>query len=253
MDRTERFDENNYEFNSESENGIYIIHGFTSTTYETKNLAKNLSEKGYHTVAKNLPGHGTTIEECNRVKYYDWLTAVEQDVATLASTCDKVHVIGASMGGVLALHIATMFPVNSLILAAPVFKFKSEFKTRILVPLFKKIVPMTDKSSQYKDGKNMKFHGYSFYPNIALNEMRKLTNVVRKNLKKVKCPTLLMHSKADKTCIMENYNIVNDSISSEIKEKLIVEKSSHNLLNDKKYLNEHEHIYETISEFLGKF
>ena len=30
MDRTERFDENNYEFNSESENGIYLINGFTS-------------------------------------------------------------------------------------------------------------------------------------------------------------------------------------------------------------------------------
>ena len=62
-----------------------------------------------------------------------------------------------------------------------------------------------------------------------------------------------MHSKADKTCILENYNIVNDLISSKIKETLIVEKSSHNLLNDKKYLNEHEHIYETINEFLGKF
>ena len=133
MDRTTLFDENNYEFNSNSKNGIYLIHGFTNTTYETKNLAEELSKKGYRTVAHNLPGHGTTIEECNQTKYYDWLAAVEEGVAKLASDCDKIHIIGSSMGGVLALHIATMFPIDSLVIAAPVLKFQNEFKTRILV------------------------------------------------------------------------------------------------------------------------
>ena len=253
MDRTKQFDENNYEFNTESKNGVYLIHGLTSTTYETKNLAKYLSEKGYHTVANNLPGHGTTIEECNRVKYHDWITAVEQDVASLASKCNKIHIIGASMGGVLGLHNASMFPIDSLILAAPVFKFKSEFKTRILVPLFHNIMPVTDKASQYKNGKNMTFHGYSYYPNKALNEMRKLTNIVRKNLNKVKCPTFLMHSESDQTCIIDNYDIVNNDIKSEIKETLMLKKTSHNLLNDKKYLDEYNLIYQNINKFINKF
>ena len=71
MDRTNHFDENNYEFNTKSKNGVYLIHGFTNTTYETKKLAKYLADNGYYTVANNLPGHGTTIEECNRVKYKD--------------------------------------------------------------------------------------------------------------------------------------------------------------------------------------
>ena len=123
MDRTEQFDENNYEFNTESKNGIYLIHGFTNTTYEVKMLAEYLSKQGYHTVANNLPGHGTTIDECNRVKYTDWITAVEQDLAKLASTCDKIHVIGGSMGALLAVHLSTKFPINSVIIAAPVFKF----------------------------------------------------------------------------------------------------------------------------------
>ena len=115
MDRTPRFDENNYEFNTASKKGVYLIHGFTNTTYETKKLAEYLSTKGYYTVANNLPGHGTSIKECNRIKYTDWITAVEQDVATLASKCDTIHVIGGSMGGVLALHLSTIFPINSLI------------------------------------------------------------------------------------------------------------------------------------------
>ena len=253
MDRTNHFDENNYEFNTKSKHGVYLIHGFTNTTYETKKLAKYLADNGYYTVANNLPGHGTTIEECNRVKYKDWITAVEQGVAQLASKCDKIHVIGSSMGAVLALHIASIFPINSLVLIAPVLKFKSEFKTRILVPLFNKMIPITDKASQYKDGKNMTFYGYSSYPNKALNEMRKLTNLVKKKLMKIKSPTLLIHSESDLTCIIDNYHIVNNNIKSEIKEKLIVKKSSHNMISENKYSDEYDLIYQTINQFINKF
>ena len=253
MDRTKRFDEKNYIFNESSENGIYCIHGFTNTTYELKNIAQYLSEKGYHTVINNLPGHGTTIEECNRVKYKDWIEAIEQDLAKLASKCKKIHIIGSSMGGVLGLYLATKFPINSIVIAAPVFKFKSEFKTRILVPLFNKIIPTREKASQYSNGKNMKFYGYSSYPNKALNEFRKLTNVVRNKLNKVKCPILMLYSESDLTCIMENYNIVNDNINSTIKEKLILKNISHNMFVDNAYPNELKMIYGTIEKFIGKF
>ena len=253
MARTNRFDENNYEFNLESKNGIYLIHGFTNTTYETKKLAQYLSKQGYRTVANNLPGHGTTIEECNRVKYQDWVESVEQGVARLSSQCDKIHVIGSSMGGVLGLHIASQFPLNSLIAVAPVFQFKSEFKTRILVPLFNNIVPVVSKSSQYQDGQNMSFYGYTEYPNKALNQFRQLTNIVRKQLNNVQCPTLLIHSEGDQTCIMENYNIVNDNISSDIKEKLTLEKISHNMLVEDKHIDEFNLIYKKITNFIGQF
>ena len=253
MDRTSKFDENNYEFNTNSKNGVYLIHGFTNTTYEIKNLAEYLSTKGYHTIANNLPGHGTSTEECNRVKYTDWITAVEQEVAELASKCDKLHIIGASMGAVLALHLSTIFPINSMVVVAPVFKFKNQFKTRVLVPLFKNMIPKRKKSSQYVNGENMQFYGYLYYPNKALNELRKLTNIVRKKLHKVKCPALLLYSKSDLTCIMDNYNIVNDNIASIIKENLILEKSSHIMLADEGPLDEHELIYKTINNFIDKF
>ena len=68
-----RFDSNNYEYNVQSNIGIYIIHVFTSSTFETKELAKYLGEKGYHTRADNLPGHGTTVADCNTIKYREWI------------------------------------------------------------------------------------------------------------------------------------------------------------------------------------
>ena len=80
-----RFDTNNYEFNKSSDIGVYIIHGFSNTTYEVKELAEFLGNQGYHTIANNLPGHGTTSEECNRVRYQMWLEHVTQDLANLIS------------------------------------------------------------------------------------------------------------------------------------------------------------------------
>ena len=58
---TKNFDKNNYEFNPESTIGIYLIHGFSSSTYELKILAEFLSKKKYHVVLNNLPGHGNTV------------------------------------------------------------------------------------------------------------------------------------------------------------------------------------------------
>ena len=120
-----RFDKNNYVFNTSSKSGVYILHGFTSTTYEVKDLAEFLGNNGYCAVANNLPGHGTSINDCNRIKYQHWIDKVKNDVAELSSKYDKIFVVGNSMGGVLALYLASLFPINGFVAAGTVLKFKN--------------------------------------------------------------------------------------------------------------------------------
>ena len=119
MEKMEFFDTKNYQFNIESKDGVYIIHGFTNSTYETRDLAEYLGNQGFYTLAINLPGHGTTPEDCNRVKYTDWIEFTEQRLADLSARCDKIFICGISMGALLAMHLATVFPINGLITAAP--------------------------------------------------------------------------------------------------------------------------------------
>ena len=247
MGNTEYFDTNNYEYNRGCKRGVYLIHGFTSSTYELVDLAIFLSKNNFYVKLDNLPGHGTTIDDCNDTKYEKWISHVEEGVADVASHCEEVHVIGISMGAVLGLHIATVFPLKSLVSAAVVFQFKNEFNVRVLVPLLNWIIKKKTKLSQYKDGKKFKFFGYTEYPMKALNQMRKLTNFVKPNLPKVKCPTYLVHTKADLTSVMDNYHIVNNSISSIEKKTLIVEKSIHNLFAEGP---EQDIIFKGVLEFL---
>ena len=226
---TKRFDTNNYEYNKKSPLGVYIIHGFSNTTYEVRDLAKFLGKNGFHTVAKNLPGHGTTIEECNRVKYTDWISHAKQDIAELSSQSKKIYVIGCSMGAVLSLYIASIFPINGLVVAGTVLKFKNPFEVNILVPLLGRFVKISKKKNQ--DKKNTKFYGYRHYPLLALLQFRKLIKIVLKKINTISCPALIIHSKNDKMSIEENVSILKKTMEPKKQKILIVDHAHHNLFD----------------------
>ena len=248
----EYFDTKNYEFNTESKDGIYIIHGFTNTTYETRDLAKYLGEQGFYTKAINLPGHGTTPEDCNRVKFTDWIEFTEHGVADMSARCDNVYVIGISMGSDLALHLSSIFPLNAAVFASTVLQFKEYFSTRILAPLFHKIVPFREKKLSYPKAIRDKYDylGYKVWPISAVNEMRKLTNIVKKELPKIKCPALVIHSTKDLLSLQSNISLVYDNISSEIKEKFIVSQANHNLFTNS---SDQELIFQKINSYFSQF
>ena len=248
----EFFDTKNYEFNTESKDGIYIIHGFTNTTYETRDLAKYLGEQGFYAKAINLPGHGTTPEDCNRTKFTDWIEFTEQGVAEMSSRCDNVFVIGISMGSDLALHLSSVFPLNAAVFASTVLEFKDFIGPRVLTPILHRIVPFRDKRKSYPKAvrNNYNYLGYQVWPMSAVNEMRKLTNKVKKELPKIKCPALVIHSTKDILSLQSNISLVYDNISSEIKEKFIVHQANHNLFISNP---DQEQIFQKINSFFNQF
>ena len=248
----EFFDNKNYEFNTESKDVVYIIHGFTNTTYETRDLAKYLGGQGFYTKAINLPGHGTTPEDCNRTKFTDWIEFTEQGVAEMSSQCDNVFVIGISMGSDLALHLSSVFPLNAAVFASTVLEFKDFIGPRVLTPIFHRIVPFRDKRKSYPKAvrNNYDYLGYKVWPMSAVNEMRKLTNLVKKELPAVKCPALIIHSTKDILSLQSNISLVYDNISSEIKEKFMVHQANHNLFISNP---DQEQIFQKINSFFNQF
>ena len=246
-----KFDQNNYEFNKDSKKGVYIIHGFSSTTYEVKQLAEFLGINGYHAVAKNLPGHGTTIEECNRVQYTHWLEHIKKDIAILASQSEKIYVIGNSMGAVLSLYAASIFPVNACVVAGTVLKFKNQFTIDYINRFLCRLIKTRNKKDQAdkKIVDTIKFYGYEGYPLIALNEFRKLTKLQILKLKNVKCPTLIFHSTNDRLSLLENMDLVYNNIKSSEKKKILVKKAHHNLFDEN---DDQSFIFNEVLTFLNQ-
>jgi len=252
MNTSNTIDVNNYQFNKESLNGVYIIHGFTSSTYEVRQLAEYLGNQGFYTRADNLPGHGTTPEDCNRYRYTDWVEFVEQGIAEMISRCDNIYIIGISMGSILALHLSSIFPLNAAVYASIAIKFQDKIGAQVLTPIFHRIIPFRHKKYSYPKEmrNNLIYSGYNVWPMSALNEMRKLINHVKPKLPSVKCPSLLIHANSDKLTLKENIEIVYQKISSEQKEKFFVDQANHNIFfpgPDQKY------IFEKIDSFFKQF
>jgi len=242
-------DNNNYVYNRGSEYGIYIIHGFTNSTYEIRDLTNYLAKKGYYTVANNLPGHGTSVNDCNRCTYIDWISFVEKDIAEMSNECENIYVIGISMGSVLALHLCSVFPIKAAVFAATVIEFKDFIGTNILTPLLHKLIPLHKKKYSYpqKIRQSLTYHGYDYWPMSAVNEMRKLTNKVKKELSLIKNPCLIIESKKDKLQLLSNVDLIYNSINSLEKEKFFVNDAGHNLFclsSDQKI------IFEKVASFI---
>ena len=231
LEQTKLFDTNNYEANKGSKTGILLIHGFTNTTYELKKLFDYLTDQKYHVISDNLPGHGTSVRDCNSTTYYEWIDHVEKRMAYLSSHCDNLYVCGISMGALLAMHISVTFPINGLISAAPVLEFNKPFKVHILNPLLCHLWKSRLKRYEFNKGQKI-YYGYNKWPLIALNEVRKLSSYVYKHvLHKITCPSLLIHSKEDYTSIFNNYSIMKRYIQAKEISSMIVDKSTHNIFD----------------------
>src|SRR5918997_5982448 len=100
--------------------GVLVVHGFTGNPQSMRPLAEALAAAGCTVSLPLLPGHGTRVEDMLPTRWSDWSAAAEQAYEELAARCEAVCVAGLSMGGTLALWLATRRPeVRGIVLVNP--------------------------------------------------------------------------------------------------------------------------------------
>lgn len=90
--------------------GVLVMHGFTGNPQSMRPVAEALAAAGLTVELPLLPGHGTVVEDLIPTTWADWLGATEAAYAELASRCEKVAVVGLSMGGALTAWLASDHP-----------------------------------------------------------------------------------------------------------------------------------------------
>ncbi|WP_052098815.1 alpha/beta hydrolase [Paenibacillus stellifer] len=102
-----------------------FIHGFTGGIFEISPLAEYAERRGLKAHTFTLGGHTGRRSDLARFGRAEWLRQAEGELTELAKAAAAgVHVIGFSMGALLACHLANRYRemVKSLtLLAAPVF------------------------------------------------------------------------------------------------------------------------------------
>ena len=84
-----------------------LVHGFMGSPYEVRPIADRLAAAGVTAMGIRLPGHGTTSGDMGHYGYADWLSAADGALASLLAQRRNVFVAGFSMGGTIALNLAT--------------------------------------------------------------------------------------------------------------------------------------------------
>lgn len=117
-----------------------MLHGFTGTPRELRALGLALAEAGIAARGPLLPGFGEQIGRLNQTRAADWLATARAAWAEAAAGVGPAVLVGFSMGGALALHLAATSPrpPDRLILLAPLWRF-ADPRARFL-PVIKHVV-----------------------------------------------------------------------------------------------------------------
>ncbi|MBB6284557.1 esterase/lipase [Geobacillus subterraneus] len=206
--------------------GCLCIHGFTGSPEEVAPLADYLRERTDWIVeTPTLPGHGDELR-LKGITYDRWVEAAEQAFQALSRRCDTVYVVGFSMGGVLAVHLAEKYPVARLVLLSAAFyyvnprqlwcdireMFANGWRGAREHPLF----------LRYRN--KMRATPFS-----AVREFRKLVRHVRPRLPHVQAPVLIAQGEKDGIVPLKSAYYLYENIGSAEKALLLLPNSYHHV------------------------
>lgn len=98
---------------------LLMLHGFSSSPAVFRSMRPVLETLYDAIVCPLLPGHGTSIDDFQKAKAQDWLLCAEQSCERLIESYEQVDVLGLSLGGLLAYHLANRYPLHHAYLLAP--------------------------------------------------------------------------------------------------------------------------------------
>jgi carboxylesterase len=228
----------------EADTACLLIHGFSGNPAELRGLGEALAVQGVRVSAILLPGHTGNPEELIGTSRKEWLACAEEGLAQLAAY-PRVFLAGLSMGGVLSLLLAAHHPTRisgTIVMSTPT-RFAGGWQIKVL-PLARHVVkwfyPLSIldfndprvqarilQQARLRDPAiSIDFSDHSVVarlkrmiriPLAAIDELVRLTNAQRSQLKDVRSPVLIIQSKSDQTvnpaCAEELYRLATNSES----------------------------------------
>ena len=208
--------------------GCLLVHGFTGSPKEIVELAEYLVRHNITVSSPTLPGHGTHSADLFNYTWRDWYNCVKDAYDELASQCEEIFVVGLSMGGTLALHLAAHNSVDGIVSMAAALDLprRKKYMVRILKVIIKFHKKRGREDVRDKSAKS-RLDSYQRYPLYAANQVFQLIDHVRNDLPEIIAPILILHSKYDNTVPFSNSELIFNSVSSKDKRKVDLEQSYH--------------------------
>jgi carboxylesterase len=226
---------------------VLLIHGFTGSPPEMRPIGDYLHARGLSVYAPLLPGHGTDPSDLNRRRWQEFAECVATSYVELAAGHQQVAIGGLSMGALLTLQFAAAHPqLPAAVLYSPALRLRN--RLNVLLPLIKHMLPTWDKprSKLVDPEAGARLWSYPVIPTHAGHELIKLQRKVRRDLPRVSCPLLVVHSTGDDQVHPASPREVLDRAGSAVKELVLLHESGHAITVDKEW----ERVAERTHTFL---
>lgn len=224
---------------------VLLLHGLAGSPAEIRPLAEALGRDGYTVSAPLLPGHGTDPEELRKVRYQDWVQAAEAELRRLQAHHPVVHLIGFSMGSIVALHVAAHHEgiASVTTLASPV---KMNDWRQSLVPILRFVVRnYPAKVSNPEIAQQVQ--NYEFYPVGAIHQFLRMKSRVRRLLPRITQPILIIQGEQDRVIAPDSAATLYQEVNSTIKQLIMLPKRRHFLALEPG----REELFQQIQSFLA--
>ncbi|ULT57275.1 alpha/beta fold hydrolase [Neobacillus drentensis] len=224
--------------------GCLLIHGFTGAPYEVEPLAEFLKERtDWKISVPTLPGHGVP-GSLKGVHYQEWIDHAEAELTKLINTCDKVHVVGFSMGGMIASYLAAQYPVDKLILLSAAAYYVNPKQLAVDI---KEIIK---DSLRGKLQENELFLRYkrkiTETPFAATLQFRRLVSFIKPLLHQVNVPTFIAQGECDGIVPPKSAEYLFHTISAKQKKLALFKHSKHLIC----HCEERDTLFSQVLDFL---
>lgn len=226
--------------------GVLCIHGFTGGPFEVEPFADFLVDQTDWLVEiPTLPGHGETLA-LKSISAESWMMEAELALKRLKKACDRVIVVGFSMGGLIAMYLAMRYKIDRLVLLSAAAKYISPTQ------MFKEVQEAVKDAISGKIAKNTLFHLYEYKlmntPISSALEFLRVVKMVEPYYDKIKVPVFIVQGDQDGIVPVSAAAFIHDRLGSVEKQLVYSEKGKHLIC----YSEDRQEWFEEAFKFMNK-
>lgn len=221
---------------------VLFIHGLSAKKEDNIYFLEQMKKyRNIDIYSFTLPGHEN--DTITKATGKEWLDKSEEELKKVLTKYKKVTIVAHSMGTILAVNLASRYKeVEKLVLLSSAFIF-GNFKQN-KDDLVKVLTHKVDKEvGTGFEGALKKFFAI---PKSVMLEYKRLADNNKENIKKIKCPTLIMHGSIDNVISIKSGRFVYDNLTCR-KDFVTIKNVRHQLFKSRKKDVITQYIYNFIT------
>ena len=196
-----------------------------------RQLGEFLSRRGISVIAPRLPGHGTSPDDLRTVKAEDHIAAVSAAIDNLQTYCDRIYVMGVSIGGTISLHMGAVRSDLAGVgdIGGPVMPIRQDFTEQTSDPSSPELIPVPWRANPYWGAHDPQAACFCYpeIPKASFHETARIREWVYTELEKITVPVRLYYCDDDALVDPENGEYILKRLGSVDKELVRLRASAH--------------------------